>query len=185
MSDENKEVFLNQEFFIAEYVDDENYFVKVKFRKVERWAFYLRFVSEWFFPCTKDQIKLKDLFFNTELRLSIDSTTVTFAQVVKRNKIQYRFVMPFISTLPFYEFIPCPECQKQLARILQKSTILTIGNKDYEHPVELNRKNEDDDQSFETISKRKATKEEIDRDTGWHKKQIPKEEYQKLAVIEE
>lgn len=185
MNDERKEVFLNQQFFLAKYVDDEGFYVKVKFRKVEQWAFYLRFVSQWFTPCIKDQLKLKELIFNTELKLSINSTTITFAQVITSNKIQYQFIMPFISTLPFYEFTPCLDCQKQLSQILNESTLLTIGNKDYEHPVELNRKNEDDDKSFETVEKHKATVKEKEADNGWDKHRISKEEYDKLLVTEE
>ncbi len=186
MSDENVEIFLNQEFFISKYIDDENYYVEVKYRKVEQWAFYLRFISGWYHPCFKCQKRLKELVLNAQLRVSVESARVDFAQIVKANKIEYRFVLPFISALPWYEFKPCPECQKGIADLIKNATVLTIGNKDYEHPVELSRKNEDDDKSFQCVVKHKATNEEKERvGTRWIKKQLSKEEYDKLVAIEE
>ncbi len=67
-----------------------------------------------------------------------------------------------------------------------ESTTLTIGNKDYEHPIELQRKNEDDDNSFETVEKHKVTEDEKERiGEHWNRQPISKEEYASLKVIEE
>jgi hypothetical protein len=182
---ENEEVYLNQEFFVSEYIDDENFYVQVKYRKVEQWAFYLRLIGKWYFPCEKDQKKLKDLFLNSELRISTDNTRIGFNQEVNGDKIEYTFTLPFIHALPFYDFKPCAKCQKQIRSLITESMTLTIGNKDYSYPVELSRKNEDDDKSFETIEKHKATPLEKEQDSGWNRHSVSKEEYDKLPVIEE
>lgn len=162
MREIGEKIFLNVKYFVGEYIDDEGFYVKTKYRKVEQWAFYLRFIGQWFFPCVKCQHKVKSLLFCTEIRLSPDNTRIGFAQNVdeSKNKIDYTFVMPFIHMLPFYEFKPCPECQKVLRQTILESTTITLGNKDYMYPVELSRKNEDDDNSYKTVAKHKATKEE-------------------------
>lgn len=185
-----KEVFLNQVFYKAEYIDEEGFYIELKYRKVEQWAFYLRFIGKWFVPCEKDQHKLKRLILNAQLRLSADNAKVGFAQTIKVikliEKLEYSFVLPFIYALPYYEFKPCKDCQEILATAINESSTLTIGNKDYEHPVELQRKNEDDDKSYQTTVKHKATKEEKETvGDRWNKERITKEEYDSLKVIEE
>lgn len=186
MSEE--EVFLNQEFYKATYIDDENFYVEVKYRKVEQWAFYLRCIGKWYYPCMDCQRKLKGLLLNAQWSLNPETAKLGLNQNVnkKRNTLYYTFTMPFINQLPYYEFKPCVKCQKQIHTLVEESTTLTIGNKDYEHPVELQRKNEDDDKSFETVAKHKATPEEREHiGERWNRKSISKEEYDKLEVIEE
>jgi hypothetical protein len=187
MNENRKEIYLNQEFYVAEYLDmDKGNYVKTKYTKIEQWSFYLRFISEWFTPCKKDQLKLKEILLNTQLRVDIDTATVGFNQMLNKEetKMIYSFTLPFVHSLPHYEFTPCADCQKVIAQTMLNSESLTIGNKDYEHPVELSRKNADQD-DFQTIIDRPPTAEEKKRvGDGWIKHRLSKEEWEKLLVID-
>jgi len=96
-----KENILSEKWYIWEYIDDEGNYVKAKYRKVENFHFYLRFLQE--------------------------------------------------------HFNPCPECQKKLKQIKDKSCMI-LGNKAYEPPVEFTYKYETDDKSWVTLEERPATK---------------------------
>lgn len=189
-----KEVSLNQEFFFAEYIDKESKwpengtYVKIKYRKVEQYSFYLRFVSKWFFPCAKDQAKIKNIIENYPLHISTDKATIHFLQIVnkKQTELYYEFGFPWVNQLIMFTFRPCVKCQKIIAEILRDSSTFIIGNDKYEHPIELNKKNEDDDKSFETIEKHAATKEEIERiGEHWIYERITEEIYNKTPVIKD
>lgn len=186
---ESPEKFLTQRFLIAEYLDMENgNYVKTKYRRIEQYAFYMRFASEWFFPCVKDQQKLKELFTNNEIRLLPSNANVGFSQTVneKGNKMVYAFVLPFINALPFYKFTPCAECQEELALILKNVESITIGNKEYAFPVEFNKRYADDDKSFQTVEDRPPTDVEKNRiGDRWIRKELDKDEWDKLPVKEE
>jgi len=164
MNDE-KEVVLNEQWYLAEYIDETGFYVKVKHRKIERYAFYLRFIGKWFMPCKKCQVRIKKLLQTSELHISADKATVHFLQRVDedKNEIFYEFGLPFIRSVWLYTWKPCSNCQGKLAMIMKDLTSLIIGNEGYEHPVELNVKNEDDDHSFETLENRVATEEEKKR----------------------
>ena len=60
-------------------------------------------------------------------------------------------------------FTPCMECQRELKRKIAMSKEWTLGNKDYEPPVELKRSFEIDDDSWEDLERHKATKDEIEK----------------------
>lgn len=185
---ENIENFLTQQFFTAEYIDMENgNYVKVKYRKVEQYAFFMRFVHEWFHPCVVDQLKLKKLFNTNEIRIYPSNAKIGFSQAVnkKGNNFIYSFILPFISALPFYEFTPCKDCQKEISEILRTANSITISNKEYEYPVEFNMRYEYDDGSFETIIDRPPTAEEKRIGERWQRHEITQEEYEKLPVIQE
>ena len=186
-----KEVVLNQEFLFAEYINSEKSietpeYIKVKYRKVEQYSFYLRFVGQWFFPCANDQAKIKDLIENSELHISTDRATIHFLQIVNKeeNGLIYEFGFPWVNQLIMYTFRPCQKCQKQLAKTLKESSTFIIGNDKYEHPIELNKKNENDDKSFETIEKHIATKEEIERiGEHWLYERITEKTYNETSAI--
>jgi len=80
-------------------------------------------------------------------------------------KLKYRKVEQisfFIRPLGEW-FIPCSDCQKKLKKMMAEGRWI-LGNKDYEPMIELNNKrNEIDDDSWQKLEKRKATKEEIER----------------------
>jgi hypothetical protein len=185
---ESPEKFLTQRFLVAEYLDMENgNYVKTKYRRIEQYAFFLKFTGEWFYPCVEDQQKLKELITNHEIRLLPDNAHVGFSQTVnkKGNKMIYSFVLPFINQLPFYEFQPCTECQKEIAMILKNVESITIGNKDYAYPVEFNKRYADDD-NFLTVEDRPPTEDERKRiGECWVRKELTEEEWQKLPVKEE
>jgi hypothetical protein len=68
-------------------------------------------------------------------------------------------------------FIPCPECQKKLKKLLAEARWI-LGNKNYEPPVELNSvKDEIDDDSWTTLEEHKATPVELERigKEGWER----------------
>jgi len=98
-----KENILSEKWFIWEYINDEGNYVKCKYRKVEAFHFYLRFLQE--------------------------------------------------------HFNPCPECQKKLMEIKNKSRMI-LGNKTYEPPVEFTYQYEIDDNSWTTLEEHPASDEE-------------------------
>lgn len=187
MNEERKEIYLNQEFYVAEYLEmEKGNYVKTKYTKIEQWAFYLRFIGEWFYPCKKDQLKLKEILLNAQISIDQTNAKIGFNQMLnkKEDKLIYSFTLPFVHTLPYYDFEPCAECQKVLAQTMQDSEILTIGNKDYAYPVELNRKNADQD-DYQTVIDRQPTPEEKKRiGDRWIRRQLSKEEWEKLQVID-
>jgi len=80
-------------------------------------------------------------------------------------KLKYRK----IEQISFYirplsnHFIPCPTCQKKLKKMMAEGRWI-LGNKSYEPAIELNnQRDEIDDDSWQTLEKRKATQEEIER----------------------
>lgn len=56
-----KENILSEKWYIWEYINDEGNYVKTKYRKVEKFHFYLRFLQEHFNPCPECQKVLKEL----------------------------------------------------------------------------------------------------------------------------
>lgn len=60
-------------------------------------------------------------------------------------------------------FIPCKECQKELLRKIRNASEWTLGNKEYDPLIELWKKFDIDDEAWEEVERRKATKEEIER----------------------
>ena len=56
-----KENILSEKWYIWEYINDEGQYIKCKYRKVEKFHFYLRFLQEHFNPCPECQKKLKEL----------------------------------------------------------------------------------------------------------------------------
>ncbi len=60
-------------------------------------------------------------------------------------------------------FIPCRDCQVKLKKMMQEGKWI-LGNKSYEPLVELNNQRDElDEDSWQTLEKRKATKEELER----------------------
>jgi hypothetical protein len=57
---------LEEKWLIWEYVDDTGNYVKTKYREIEEYSFYLRFIGKWFTPCKECQQKLKELLLNSE-----------------------------------------------------------------------------------------------------------------------
>ena len=57
-------------------------------------------------------------------------------------------------------FIPCKKCQEELAKQLQNAEELHLGNAKYEPAIELWRKFEIDDETWEEVERRSSTKEE-------------------------
>lgn len=180
---------LSVEYFFGENIDREGeppQYVKVKYRRVEQYKFFLRFLGKEFIPCVDDQSKLKELLLNVELHISTQRATIHFLQKIKNNKIAYAFGLPFLNSVILYEFSPCTECQKEIRELLQTAESLIIGNDKYEHPVELNRRIMDDDKTFFTVEKHPATQEEL-KSVGnfWLYENITKETYDKTLIIPE
>ena len=188
-----KEVVLNQEFLFAEYIDSEKSiktpdYIKVKYRKIEQYSFYLRFVGKWFYPCSKDQAKIKEIIENYPLHISTDRATIHFLQQVNKEgtALYYEFGFPWVDQLIMFTFKPCVKCQKNIAETLKESSTFIIGNDKYEHPIELNKKNEQDDKSMVTVEKHLATKEEINRiGEHWLYERISEETYNKAVAVED
>ena len=57
---------LDEKWFIWEGVDDEGNYVKLKYRKIEEYSFYLRFLGEWFTPCETCQRRIKKLLLESD-----------------------------------------------------------------------------------------------------------------------
>jgi len=162
MNEKNK-IVLKEQWYTAEYVDKESgHYVKTKYRKVERYAFFLRFIGEWFHPCKKCQARIKKVLQTVELHISTDKATVHFLQRVDEdeNELYYEFGLPFVQSVWLYTWKPCRDCQKTLRETMQNLGSLIIGNDKYEHPVELNVRNETDDDSYQTLDEHSATEEE-------------------------
>lgn len=187
------EAVLNQKFFFAEYIDREPdnpkqpEYIKIKYRKIEQYSFYLRFLGKWYIPCEKDQATLKDYFLNAELNISQQTATINFNQNITKNKIHYTFNMRFIGNLITWQFKPCPKCQQTLRQLMLEADSITIGNEKYEHPIEFNRRIVDDDKTFFTVEKHHPpTANEIkaigDR---WIYEEISQEIYDKTPIIAE
>lgn len=177
---------LHEEFFFAEYIDDEGNYIKTKYRKLEQYSFYLRFLSRWFIPCQKDQTILKEHFLNAELNISQQTATINFYQNIRNNKLYYSFNMRFIGKVLTWEFRPCQKCQKEIRKSMEEAESVTIGNEKYEHPVEFNRRIVDDDQTFFTVEKHKATKkEQTEIGDKWIYTKTYKETYDKTPIIKD
>ena len=63
-SPENTPV-LKEAWHIADYIDEDGKYKKMKWRTVERIGFYIRPFQTWFWPCKEDQEKLKQLAMNS------------------------------------------------------------------------------------------------------------------------
>lgn len=118
------ENILSENWYIYEYINDENQYVKCIYRRVEAFRFYLRFLSE--------------------------------------------------------HFNPCPHCQKELKKLILKSSMI-LGNKSYEPPVEFRYSYETDDPSFITLDEHKATDEEIETYEEGITTEITKEDKEKIV----
>lgn len=57
---ENEPV-LREKWHVAETIDDNGIYKKLKYRNIERIGFYIRPAREWFFACPECQKKLKKL----------------------------------------------------------------------------------------------------------------------------
>ena len=83
MKKQNKDQeVLKERYLIAEYIDENDNYVKVKYRETEAYRFFLRFCSAWFHPCPSCQQKLKQLISNSKnmiLFMTAGKVTVTTA----------------------------------------------------------------------------------------------------------
>jgi len=75
---------------------------------------------------------------------------------------RYRFYLRFIKE----HFKPCDECQRKLNDLIYNAKSLYLGNKSYEPPIELSRSWDIDDDSWEELEKREATKNDFKRIYG-------------------
>jgi len=57
---------LTEKWYVWEYVDDTGRYVKVKYRQVEEFSFWLRFIRRWFTPCPECQRRLKQLLLEAD-----------------------------------------------------------------------------------------------------------------------
>jgi len=163
-----KEIVLKEQWYTAEHIDRESgHYIKTKYRKVEEYAFYLRFIGNWFHPCKKCQGHLKKLLQTVELHISTDKATIHFLQRINEdeNELYYEFGLPFVQSVWLYTWKPCKDCQNNLRKLMQTASSLIIGNDKYEHPVEFNMKNatSSDDDSYVTLDEHPATEEEKKR----------------------
>lgn len=95
--------------------------------------------------------------------------SIHFAEEITQNGEYHRLRYREIEQISFYirplgeTFVPCSDCQKKLKKIMAEGKWI-LGNNQYEPAIELNNKRDEiDDNSWETIEKRKATPEEIKR----------------------
>jgi len=70
---------------------------------------------------------------------------------------RYKFFLRFIMEL----FIPCPDCQKKLHKMISESDKLILGNRDYYPPIELKRDWEVIEKSYETLEQHEATRKDF------------------------
>ena len=54
-------IVLKETWHVADYIDEDGKYRKVKWRTVERIGFYIRPFQTWFYPCKEDQEKLKQI----------------------------------------------------------------------------------------------------------------------------
>lgn len=60
---------LREEWHIAETIDDDGIYKKLKYRTVEQIGFWIRPAKKWCFPCPECQKKLKELLANAKWTL--------------------------------------------------------------------------------------------------------------------
>jgi hypothetical protein len=88
---------------------------------------------------------------------AIDEQTGEYVKKTYEKIERYGFYLRFAHD----NFIPCRECQEEIERIIWESSEWTLGNKDYDPPIELWKFFEIDDNSWLEVERRKATKEEL------------------------
>jgi len=106
----------------SDYVDEETE-KPVYYRLKQRltWQFYIRIIKKWFTPCDKCQENM-DLFWNCGVVLNTGWYEIT------------AYINKLIKTRTL-----CINCQKAMQRIMVKSEVI-LGNKDYDPPIELQRR---------------------------------------------
>ena len=57
---------LEEKWFIWEDIDDEGNYFKTKYREIEEYSFYLRFLGKWFTPCEECQRRIKKLMLESD-----------------------------------------------------------------------------------------------------------------------
>lgn len=134
----------------------EGIYVKSRGAEVERIAFWLRFIHDHFIPCKSCQKQIKNAFEHNPWRIAKGTMNITMQGDMAGG---FEFIIPFID----YTFEPCEHCQKRLREIIRRTSEFTIGNKDYYPPIELWRKYDIDDDSWEEIERRPSTEEEKER----------------------
>jgi len=157
-----KSYILREEPLIFEMVDEEGFYIKSKGRKIEQVGFYLRFCGQHFIPCITCQKQLLQKLSIKNLHFSKETSEIHLIKT--RAEKCFEFGLPFIKEGAWlYTFRPCRACQKNLKKTIAEAKNWTIGNKDYEYPVEFWRKYEIDDDAWQKLEKHKATKEEQER----------------------
>jgi len=89
----------------------------------------------------------------------IDEETGEYVKSKAIEDGRYRFYLRFISK----NFRPCNECQEKLHKLITQADYFRLGNKTYEPAIELCRSWDIDDDSWEEIERRPATKADYKR----------------------
>lgn len=147
------------------YLENYNY-VKVEYKKVETYNFYLRFIKKNFTPCIDCQTSIKTLLYESNILYSLDNLKVSLYQQYADNILDYSFFFNFImhdlSKEGFnHEWTPCSKCQSIIRNIMLNIDELFIGNKDYLPPVELSMQYIVDGNSFIELENRPAIPQEL------------------------
>jgi uncharacterized protein with PIN domain len=133
--------------------------------KVETYGFFLRNIHEYFNPCIQCQIEIKTIIMTKEFNLHWQRTHVSMEQSIVNGDREYEFALHFVKQESLYPFTwkPCTKCQREITKLFNEATQLTIGNKDYLEPIELWMKFDIEDNAWKTIEERPSTPEEQER----------------------
>lgn len=119
------------------------------------YGFYLRFAHDHIRPCVECQSKLHNLLFgntsytwnfNDSVKISLHMETWNISPTVS-------FSLGFLkeNVLISVSFELCMKCSEKTFNMIQNASELTIGNKDYEPPVELWRRWEINDELTDNL----------------------------------
>jgi len=154
---------MKERWLYSDYEDCETQ-KPVYYRKKQllTWQFYLRFIKEWFTPCSKCQEKLEKEWFGNDENDIIKNwqAWILFAkQILEEDYIVVAFRCI------------CDRCIMRIKKKFKNSKIIIIGNKEYEPPFELQRHWVDVEEKnkngvYETVMEN-VTKKEYYKVKGW------------------
>jgi len=100
---------LDEQWFILEHVNEEGKYIKAKYREIEEFSFFLRFIGSWFIPCKECQEKIKELVRNKDMILGNKSYEPPV-------EFQHRFVIDDFSWVTLEERKATKKDEKELGK---------------------------------------------------------------------